>query len=381
MAELLFLMWLHLKSTVSPRRSRELIEIFGNAEKVYLADKKAYVNAGVTNQHMLHELLDKNTKTADKEIEKAKRLGIRVIGFGTEDYPIILNEIPDPPMILYVKGSVDVLHRRNIFCIVGTRHSTAYGMSAAIGVAEQLARCGMIILSGVAMGIDSAAHRGALRGGGKTIGIMGCGLDVEYPADNGEIRRAIAENGALVSEFPLGTPPIGSNFPMRNRLLSAFSLGVAVMEAGEKSGALITAKYAAEQGRDVFALPGNISNPMSSGTNRLIQDGAALLTGADAIIAEYLLRYPEFFDLETETKEQILFEEKDFVSENEAEILRESHVTEYEKRLYKYLTREPLHINELSRNSGVPIREAQSIITMLQIKGKVRAYPGNRFGL
>lgn len=381
MAELVFLMWLHLKSTVSPGRARELIEMFGSAEKVYLADKSAYMEAGVTNQHMLRELLDKNVKNANHEIEKANRLGITLLGFGTEGYPAILSEIPDPPMILYVKGSVDVLHRRNIFCIVGTRRCTAYGMSAAIGVAEQLARCGMIILSGVAMGIDAAAHRGAVRGGGQTIGIMGCGLDVEYPAENGEVRKAITENGALISEFPLGTPPVGSNFPIRNRLLSAFSLGVAVMEAGERSGALITAKYAAEQGRDVFALPGNISNPMSSGTNRLIQDGAALLTGADAILAEYLLRYPDFFELPEEIEKQKAREKQEFVSEKEAEVLRETQVTMHEKQLYKYFKKEPLHVNELARLSGLDIQTVQSMITMLQIKGKIKEHPGNHFSL
>ncbi len=379
MIDLVFLMWLHLKSSISPAKARGLIETFGSAEKVYLADKDAYLENGISNPHMLRELLDKSIKSADKEIEAAKRKGITLLGFGTSDYPPLLSEIADPPLILYVKGSVSVLHRRNMFCIVGTRRSTAYGMSAAIGVAEQLARCGMIIVSGVAVGIDSAAHRGAVRGGGQTIGIMGCGLDVDYPSENAAVRKAIVENGALISEFPLGTPPAGSNFPKRNRLLSAFSLGVAVMEAGERSGALITAKYAAEQGRDVFALPGNISNPMSSGTNRLIQDGAALLTGADAILAEYLVRYPEFFPIQEIVAEQKENEEKEVVTEEEAAILRDSQVTPHENKVYKFLKKEPMHTDELTRASGLDVREVQSIITMLQIKGKIKEHPGNRF--
>jgi len=381
MSEILFLMWLHLKNTVSPGKAQNLIKHFGSPEKVYLADKKAYQEHGIANGDMLRQLMDKNVRKAEGEINAAKAMGITLLGYGTEDYPSILYEIPDPPLILYVKGDVSVLHKRNIFCIVGTRHCSAYGASAAFGVAEQLGRCGMIVLSGVAMGIDSAAHRGAVRGGGQTIGIMGCGLDVEYPAENPEIRRDIITHGALISEFPLGTPPYGSNFPIRNRLLSAFSLGVAVMEARERSGALITAKYAAEQGRDVFALPGNISNPLSVGTNRLIQDGAALLTGADVILAEYLLRYPEFFSLHDSIEAQKEREEKPVVSEKEEKALNSVSVTEYEKTLYKVLTNEPLHVDELSRISGLPVKDVMSMITMLQIKGKIKEHSGNRFSL
>ena len=374
MHRLTFLMWLHLKNTITPCKGIELIECFGSAEKVYLADKKSYMEHGITNPAVLKSLTDKNICRADKEIMECARLGIRLIGYGMEEYPEILGEIPDPPLILYVRGDVSVLHCRNAFCIVGTRRSTVYGMSAALGVSEQLARCGMVIVSGVAVGIDSAAHRGAVRGGGKTIGIMGCGLDVEYPAENGDVRKAIIENGALISEFPLGTPPFPGNFPIRNRLLSAFSLGVAVMEASERSGALITAKYAAEQGRDVFALPGNISSPMSAGTNALIQDGAALLTGADSILAEYIMRYPDCFStLEIEP------EETTAVSKEEAATLQNPGVTAPEKKVYKVMGKEPLHVNEIARLSETPIHEVQAMITMLQIKGKIKEHPGNRY--
>ncbi len=378
METLLYLMWLHLKIKTLPLEAAKLLAFFGSPKAVYLATHEAYCEYGLSNKFLLRELADKSLKVATTEIEKANALGIQLLGFGTENYPSILYEIPDPPLILYVKGDASVLHQRNTFCIVGTRKCTAYGMSASLGIAEQLARCGMVIVSGVALGIDSGAHRGAVRGGGKTIGIMGCGLDIEYPAGNEEIRKAIIENGALISEFSLGTPPLGSNFPMRNRLLSAFSLGVAVMEAGERSGALITAKYAAEQGRDVFALPGNISSPMSSGTNALIRDGASLLCGADEILAEYILRYPQFFD----------FQEKNIEEPNAAiqiqiqtEILQSPAVTGEEKQLYSVLKKEPLHINELARISNLDISKVQTFITMLQIKGKVKEHPGNYYSL
>ncbi len=380
MIDLIYLMWLHLKKSVTPLLAHQLLNSFGSAERVYLADKCSYINQGLTNSQILADLMDKNIESADFEIKKANQLGISLLGFGVEGYPALLYEIADPPLILYVQGDTSVLQRRNIFCIVGTRRSTVYGMSASLGVAEQLARCGMIIISGVAVGIDAAAHRGAVRGGGKTIGIMGCGLDVDYPAENRDVRRQIIENGALISEFPFGTPPIPSNFPVRNRLLSAFSLGVAVMEAGEKSGALITAKYAAEQGRDVFALPGNISNPMSAGTNRLIQDGASLLTGAEVIITEYLMRYPEFFHL-SETQDEQCGEAKDNKSKLEVSSLQRLQLSGTEKKIFSTLEKEPLHINEISRRAGISIAETLSTITILQIKGKVKEHPGNQFSV
>lgn len=380
MTNIVYLMWLHLKNTVTPGTACRLIEQFGSPEKVYMADKKEYETYGITNKELLRELLDKSVRKANFQIQAAQNLGISLLGYKTKQYPSILYEIPDPPLILYVQGDVSLLHKRNIFCIVGTRHCSAYGASAAFGVAEQLSRCGMIVLSGVAMGIDSAAHRGALRGGGNTIGIMGCGLDVNYPQENQQMRNDIIKQGVLISEFPLGTPPYGSNFPIRNRLLSAFSLGVAVMEAREKSGALITAKYAAEQGRDVFALPGNISNPLSVGTNRLIQDGAMLLMGADSILAEYLVRYPEYFSFEKDT-ETPCDDAAPVISENEEKSLHNVSLSDYEKGIYKHLTKEPLHVDELSKRSGIAINEVMSILTMLQIKGKIKEHPGNRFSL
>ncbi len=377
MDDLIYLMWMHLKQSLIPREAMRLLRRFGTAEKVFLADKDTYQSFGITNPVLLRALMDKKIDAANREIETARKLGISLLGYGLDGYPSILNEIEDPPIVLYVRGDISVLHNRNAFCIVGTRKSTVYGMSAALGMAEQLGRCGMVIVSGVAIGIDSAAHRGAVRGGGKTIGIMGCGLNVDYPADNVEVRNAIIQNGALISEFPLDTPPIPSNFPIRNRLLSAFSLGVAVMEAGEKSGALITAKYAAEQGRDVYALPGNISSPMSAGTNQLIQDGASVLLSADAILTEYIMRYPSYFHVQEYLNEKA---EEDIPAETNTS-LQKTNTTEAETKLLRVLTKEPVHVNEVCRLLGLPVQDVQSALTMLQIKGKIKEHPGSRFSI
>lgn len=379
--DIVYTMWLHLKREIPCSITNNLLSYFGSAKKVYLAERTAYIEAGVCNNILLDALLDKSIKKADEEISKAKKQGIQLVAYGEEKYPSILYEIPDSPLILYVKGELDILSKRNMFCIVGTRHSTVYGMSATLAVSEQLARCGLIIVSGVAFGIDTSAHKGAVKGGGKTIGIMGCGIDVAYPRGNDDTRNLIIENGALISEFPLGTPPLGGNFPRRNRLLSAFSLGVAVMEAGEKSGALITAKFALEQGRDVFALPGNISNPKSSGTNQLISDGAILLTGADVILAEYLMRYPQFFPVQEILREREVEETKNSEKKNMCRDLTCMSHSEKEIKIKKVLSKEPLHVDEIARISGLKIQDVLSTITIMQINKRIKEFPGNRFSL
>ena len=380
METLQYLLWLHLKLHTLPLEGAKLFSFFHSIESIYKATKEDYLEAGIQNKQLLRLLADKNLIPAKMEIEKARRNGITLLGYNTEEDPSILHEIPDPPLVLYVKGDAGILHKRNIFCMVGTRNCTAYGMSATLAVAEQLASCGMIIISGVALGIDSGAHRGAIRGNGKTIGIMGCGLDVDYPAGNKEVKADIVRNGALVTEFPFGTRPVPSNFPLRNRLLSAFSLGVAVMEAPERSGALITAKYAAEQGRDVYALPGNISNNMSGGTNALIRDGATILLGAEDILAEYILRYPSYFDFEKNDNENVERKEETYCL-SAAGMLQKPEVTSEERAIYSHITKEPKHINEIAREAGFDISTVQSVITVLQIKGKIKEHPGNNYSI
>ncbi len=379
--DIIFHIWLHLKACIVPREVHRLIREFGSVKQIYLSDKEKLQNHGVSNPTILQALMDKNLKKAEQEIRRAEELGILLLAYGTEQYPSILCELADPPLLLYVLGDATVLHNRNAFCIVGTRRSTAYGMSAALGISEQLARCGMVIVSGVAMGIDSGAHRGAIRAQGKTIGIMGCGLNVDYPSENAELRDKITKHGALISEFPLDTPPLPGNFPIRNRLLSGFSLGVAVIEAGERSGALITAKYALEQGRDVYALPGNISNPMSKGTNQLIAEGASVLLSAEAILTEYILRYPSYFQIQEFIEGKEEEERKGEEPLKEYKELHKVSLSDAEKAVYKVLRKEPLHTNEIVRLSGLSVPEVQSSITMLQIKGKLKEHPGSRFSL
>ncbi len=377
MEQLLYLMWLNLKTEIPIAKRVALLTYFGSAESVYCAEKHAYIESGFLTKPMIHALMQKNVRHARQEIELAEKLHVRLVDCFSPLYPASLKELNDYPLILYVRGDVTVFNHKAAFCVVGARHCTAYGMSASIGISEQLARCGMIIISGLAVGIDAAAHRGAIRGGGKTIGVLGCGMDINYPKENEQLREDIVKNGAVITEFPFGTPPYGTNFPLRNRILSALSLGVAVMEAGDKSGSLITARHAAEQGKDVYALPGNISNPQSCGTNRLIQDGATLLLGADEILAEYILRYPSLFEIQELVEEKVA-EEKDKQTDIKSPLL-ENGLTDMEKQLYKALDKTPKSIDVLCTSTGLSAKEINTLITMLLIKGKIKEHGGGLF--
>ncbi|MDD6309001.1 MAG: DNA-processing protein DprA [Clostridia bacterium] len=376
MDELTYLIWLHLNHAVSTACKVALLDYFGSPSAVYMAEKKDYIESGLLTNHAILSLLNKNVKSAKSEIANAFDKGISIVGYRMPGYPSALYDLHDPPIALYVMGDRTVLQHKAVFCMVGSRHASVYGMSASLGVAEQLSRCGMSIVCGFAVGIDTAAHRGAIRGGGKTIAVLGCGIDMNYPAENAKLKDSIIENGAIISEFPLGTPPYGTNFPIRNRILSGLSLGVAVMEAGERSGALITAKCALEQGKDVFALPGNISNPLSSGTNKLIQEGAALLSGADEILSEYILRYPSYFEI------QDLIEEKneepdvpDLIADQSLS-LQSAGLTEEERAVYCVLSKEKMSFEEICKKTGLSAAELNTRLTLLQIKGKLREHPG-----
>jgi DNA processing protein len=285
----------------------------------------------------------------DEEMEKLERQGVKVFTFHDEGYPARLREIYDYPPIIYVRGS---LLPQDEWClaVVGTRKSTVYGRQAAEEIVADLARNKITIVSGLARGIDSVAHRSALEAGGRTIAVFGCGLDIVYPAENASLAQAIAENGALISEFPLGTEPRRENFPLRNRIMSGLSLGVLVVEAGEGSGALITAQRAEEQNREVFAVPGNILAPNSWGTNRLIQDGAKLVRDYTDILEELNLRA---------VAHQI--EVKEVIPASDTETL-----------LLKQLSAEPVHIDEVCRGSGLPIATVSSTLAMMELKGMVR---------
>ncbi|HEX5038127.1 MAG TPA: DNA-processing protein DprA [bacterium] len=277
----------------------------------------------------------------------------------TEDprYPDLLKNIHDPPRRLWVQGDCDFLSRGLLVAVVGARECTPYGEKMAYDLARGLAEKGVTVISGLAYGIDTAAHRGALDGGGKTVAVLGCGIDLPYPAGNVPLKAKIAENGAVLSELKPGTEAAPWTFPQRNRIISGLSRGVVVVEAGIKSGSLITAELALQQGRDVFAVPGPVTSKASEGTNKLIQNGAKLVTCVADVLDEWGLSD----QVKPFARRQILAETGDA-----GEIL-------------KLLTEGPRHFDDLIAGSGIGVEKLSGLLVDLEIRGKIRALPGGRY--
>lgn len=327
----------------------QLENYFGSLEDAWKATPVDLKHAGLDSNSIQSVTTWRPKISLEAEMEKLDRYGIKVLTWHDPDYPARLKEIYDYPPLLYVRGS---LLPEDEWClaVVGTRRASVYGRQVTEEIVADLARNKITIVSGLAKGIDSIAHRSTLDAGGRSIAVFASGLDIVYPSENASLARSIIQQGALISENPLGTRPKADNFPRRNRIMSGLSLGVLVVEAGETSGALITAHLALEQNREVFAVPGSILSPTSSGTNRLIQEGAKLVRSYTDILEELNL---------TAVARQI--EMKEIIPASDTESL-----------LLKQLGAEPTHIDEVCRSSGLPISTVSSTLAMMELKGLVK---------
>jgi DNA processing protein len=330
-------------------RMSQLKEYFGGLQAAWKAPEGKLRQAGLDSRSIDALVTLRPRICLDAEMEKLERYKVTAVTYEDSLYPPRLKELYDYPPVLYVRGSLPG-EDEPCLAIVGTRRPTIYGRQVTEEIVADLARSKIIIVSGLARGIDSVAHRAALDAGGKTVAVFGSGLDIVYPPENARLAQAIVENGALVSEYPLGVKPRPENFPLRNRIMSGLSLGVLVVEAGEKSGALITAHQAVEQNREVFAIPGSILSPTSQGTNRLIQEGAKLVRNYTDILQELNLS----------------------IVVQQAEINEFSPADEIESAILKQLTSEPNHIDEICRCSGLSMPEVSSTLAMLELKGIAR---------
>ncbi len=287
----------------------------------------------------------------------------RIISDDSDDYPELLQRIPDPPTLLYIVGNVEALHLPAL-SIVGSRNPTRGGRENAYEFARHLGQSGFCIVSGLAQGIDTSAHQGALDGGAMTVAILGHGIDRVYPSANRDLAHRISQNGVLVSEFPLGSPPRREHFPQRNRLISGLSLGTIVVEAARRSGSLITARLAGEQGREVFAIPGSIHNPLSRGSHQLIKQGAKLVESAEDIVSELGALAGHLMQND--------------VAEKDDEIKTIQHDADYEI-LLNALSYDPASANELAENSGLTIDQVSSMLLILELEEKIEALTGGKY--
>lgn len=406
MANLKYFLWLTTRKGLRPGEPWDLLSQFGSAEAVYFAETAEYELLGLPGAKR-QSLEDKDLSGAEQIMADCERLGVHILTAQDADYPELLGRIDDPPAVLYWKGRALSVDDKLTVGVVGTRTCTPYGEELAGRLGMDLARSGAVLVSGMAEGVDAAGIRGALQGGGSVISVLGGGLDIYYPRENRWLYEDVAAAGTLVSEYPPGTEHKGIHFPVRNRILSGLSRGVAVVEAGEPSGALITARLALDQNREVFAFPGPVGAPASLGTNRLIQRGEAKLILSSADILEefsipFPLRPPQRTALEEEELRERLTAARPVRREKaqkppKSPPAEEKEVDKPPQRAYISLTDTPealtdderdvllsirdraLTADDVSETTQIPARRVLSALTMLQLRGWVEEQPGGRF--
>ena len=386
MSALKYWLWLTELPGLTNQTRLALLRHFPTPEDVYYADPaEVLLTEGITREQA-KLLEDKDCAGAEKILADCHQMDFDIMTIQDAGYPNRLRNIYDPPCLLYVRGRLPAFDDEAAVAVVGTRDCTPYGVSCAEKLGFGLAAGGALVVSGLARGIDSAALRGALRGGGTVTAVLGNGLDVVYPRENRYLYEDIAASGALLSEYPPGTPPEGRHFPVRNRIMSGLSLATLVVEAPERSGALITAGTALEQGRDVFAVPGPIDAPASVGCNRLIRDGAGLVTDAWDILAAYAPRFPEKLHREGAREEPAVLgyqarqrTEPKEVPPSLSLSNNDLSLTDDQIRLLRTLTEEPMLVDDLIEETEIPTRRVLSALTVLEIEHLVTQHPGKRY--
>src|SRR5947209_517369 len=368
--------WIALNMTpgVGPRAAARLLERFGSAEGVFGALRSELERLRLRPEAVESIALRDRHEEAAGELERVREIeGADLLVLDDGSYPALLREIPDPPITLYVRGRWAECLEAPCVGVVGSRRCSTYGQNVALMLARELASRGVTIISGLARGIDAAAHRGALEAGGRTVAVLGTGIDEVYPRDHRKLAAEILERGgALVTQFPLGTPPVAENFPYRNRIISGLCLGVVVVEAAENSGSLITARLALEQGREVYAVPGNITSRNSFGTNFLIKGaGAKLVQAWQDIAAEFP---PEIAAALLPPEPQKGTKRRDAGASLPADL------SDGERALLKLIPAdEPSHIDDLAVSSGLPVQELSGLLLGLEMRDLIRQLPGKCF--
>ena len=412
-------LWYALRTGMNNRDKLALLERFQTAEDIFNATASDYFRAGL-QKNAAAALQDKDLSQAKQIMAECEEMGIGMVAFGDAQYPSRLKYIAEPPMVLYYKGKLPDFEKTATVGVVGTRKASAYGMTSAKRLGYQIGKCGGIVVSGMAYGIDSMAMSGALTAGAKVVGVLGCGADIVYPLSNRALFQDVERYGCILSEFPPGTPPAKWNFPRRNRIISGLSNGVLVVEAPEKSGALITARLAAEQGRDVFAVPGNIDMPSFVGSNRLLRDGAIMVSSGWDILSEYEALYPDKIRRDTAPVHQTAYPDEvaaagadgekplPKVAQTTAVPGKKTHLkkklekksidkepasaysdvnketpklSEEEQKIVSALQNGERLVDDVIAETGLTTGKLLSSLTMLELKGVLRRLPGKRISL
>ena len=391
MTELEALVGLNLISNIGSVRLGKLLEVFGKPQEIFSAKYEHLTSIlGIGNQ-IAADIVSFKKENIEKELSSSEKLGIKILTLNDGDYPENLKQIPGSPIVLYVSGSITAQDNLAVG-IVGSRRASLYGLSSAEKFAAWLSARGITIVSGMARGVDTYAHRGALKAKGRTIAVMGSGFNHIYPAENADLAKEISFSGAVISEFPMDTKPLPGNFPRRNRLISGLSLGVLITEAARNSGALITADFALEQGREVFALPGRIDSAGSMGTNELLKQGAKIVTCCDDILEELNFKISDknvvAKHINVCHSERAIANEESKKRDPSAEFtLSEANVPQddmclsnkTERDIYKLISKEPISLDDICEKSNFSILAIIPIVLGLEFKKLIKALPGKQF--
>ena len=417
---LLHWIWLAHRPGVNDRMKLRLLQHFRDPEDIYFADGESYCHVEGMTTEAAQSLRDKDLTFAETALEACRREKLHVLTFQDAAYPSRLKNIPDSPILLYYKGQLPDLDAVPVIGVVGTRKASAYGMQTAKRMGYQISKCGGIVVSGMAYGIDGMAMSGALTAGSVTVGVLGCGADIVYPLSNRSLFKDVESYGCILSEFAPGTQPARWTFPKRNRIISGLSSGVLVVEAPEGSGALITANHALEQGRDVFVVPGNIDQPGFVGSHRLLRDGATLVSSGWDILSEYQALYPDKIHREeaasnlkvypdelekaaAETKKTLPKVaqkpalpgnskalkkklEKKSIDNGPSEAYSDVNATlpklsQDEEKIVKALSSGQRLVDDVIAETGLTTGKMLALLTMLELKGVVKRLPGKHIGL
>ncbi len=412
--------WLAHRPGVNDRVKAELLSHFRDPEDLYFADREAFSHIDGLTREAVETLQDKDLSAAEEILETCRREKIGIVTYQDAVYPASLKNIPDPPMVLYYKGQFPELDSHPVIGVVGTRKASAYGMTAAKRMGYQIGACGGVLVSGMTYGIDGMAMAGALTAGTAVVGVLGCGVDIVYPLSNRSLFRDTEQFGCIISEFAPGTPPAKWTFPKRNRIISGLSNGVLVVEAPEKSGALITARLAAEQGRDVFVVPGNIDMPSCVGSNALLRDGAIMVSSGWEVLSEYVALYPDKIRKNTAPAHQTAYPDEVEKGAREAEKplpkvaqklklpgklghlkknlekkpidngacapysdvnTTKPSLSEEEQKIVSALENGERLVDDVIAETGLTTGKLLSSLTMLELKGIIRRLPGKRISL
>ncbi len=391
-----------ISAQISPRAVMRLYESFGDLNHVFASTRREWIERAQLTPAACDRLLKSINTNHTNNINRMQSMAIKMIPFIDNDYPAVLRTIPDPPVALFVLGKLEKDDWKSVG-IVGSRRASPYGRHVAAELSFGLVKRGFTIISGLALGADTAAHEGALQGAGRTIAVLGCGVDIIYPSENYHLYEKIAASGAVISEYVPGTPPNKNHFPQRNRIISGLSMGTVVVEAPEKSGALITAAHAMEQGREVFAVPGSINSIQSRGTHNLLRDGATLVESAAQIAEELEFRIQQLQPKTTAIKSPAGPDWNKFVGEVDYTVPEVNHPKTKPQIMKKitdnYSAKEPekivlsgdekivadtlsnnaIHVDEIIVKSGLPSSKVNSALIILELKGVILRQPGSNY--